>query len=67
MQRASDHAASLVRKVKTAEQDFARTKNVRDLTNVVRYDAAAKSAIKQMKVEPEKRQGIPIGQRWDKK
>ena len=66
MKHSADHATNLVRKVKEAEQTFARTKNVRDLTNVIKYDAKAKKVIKSLKAEPEKRQGIPIGQRWDK-
>lgn len=67
MKHSSDHATSLVRKVKESEQEFARTKNIRDLTNVVKYDAEAKKVTKSLKAEPEKRRGIPIGQRWDTK
>ena len=66
MKHTADHATNLVRKVKESEQEFARTKNVRDLTNIVKHDAEAKKVIKNLKSEPEKRRGIPIGQRWDK-
>jgi hypothetical protein len=65
MKHSADHATNLVRKVKETEQEFARTKNIRDLTNVIKYDAEVKRVIKSLKVEPEKRRGIPIGQRWD--
>jgi hypothetical protein len=65
MRQSSDRAPLLARKVHTAEQEFARTKNIRDLTDVVKYAAQSKNLIKSLKVEPEKKKGIPIGQRWN--
>ena len=64
MRQLSDRAPLLAKKVHEAEQEFARTKNVRDLTEVVRYSAESKQVIKNLKTEPEKKKGIPIGQRW---
>ena len=63
--RSTDRAPLLVRKIHAAEQEFARTKNVRDLTEIIRHSAKAKKLIRGLKVGPEKRQGIPIGQRWE--
>jgi hypothetical protein len=61
----SDRAPLLVRKVHMAEQEFARTKSVRDLTEVINYSAEAKQIIRKLKVQPEKKKGCPIGQRWE--
>jgi len=65
MHRAADRAPLLVRKVHDAEREFARTKNVRDLTGVIRYSAEAKKIIGNMKAATPERKGIPIGQRWN--
>lgn len=64
MHRASDRATYLVRKLHDTEREFAKTKRVTDLTEVIKLSKETKGFIKTMRVEPE-RQGIPIGQRWN--
>jgi hypothetical protein len=64
MRRAADHAMLMLHRA-VSERDYARTKNLRDLTEVVQNDKEAKKVIKNLRVEAPVRKGIPIGQRWD--
>lgn len=66
MKRASDHAMLLVHRARQAERRYAQSKNVRDLTEVIKFDKIAKDAVNspRMPVETMERKGIPIGQRW---
>ena len=63
MRRATDHAKLIAQKARI-ENQYARTKDVRDLTDVIRLDTESKKAVKSMKAPVAERKGIPIGQRW---
>lgn len=58
--RASDHKMLLARRA-AAEANYARTKKISDLTEVLRYSDDAQEKVT---AAPE-RKGAPIGQRWE--
>jgi hypothetical protein len=62
MKRASDHAMLLARRA-NAERNYARTKDMHDLTEVMRASTAVKSS-QSAPVQEQPRIGSPIGQRW---
>ena len=64
MRRAADHAMLMATKARQAEKQYARTKSVRDLTDVIKMDATTKKMVKVLTIPTEKRAGCPIGQRW---
>jgi len=62
MKRASDHSMLLARRA-NAERGYARSKDIRDLTEVMRSTDAVKSNLSAPAPE-QQRVGAPIGQRW---
>jgi hypothetical protein len=62
MKRASDHSMLLARRA-NAERSYARSKDIRDLTEVMRSSEAVKNNLSAPAPE-QQRIGAPIGQRW---
>ena len=63
MKRASDHSMLLARRA-NAERSYARSKDIRDLTEVMRSTDAVKSNLAAPASSEQQRTGTPIGQRW---